>query len=654
MYKIYNMIVTQILLFYLNFVNSKINEKDCRHMSQSGESEVIYDKFFSNPIKYDGVFVELGGFDGKKFSNSWYFEKCLGWRGLLLEGNPINFSKMVINRPDTMKMHMAICSEPQIVNFTLHGGAVAGSIKAMSPSFKNQWHHTQHPHSVEVFCGPIAHPLCLLGITYIDFFSIDVEGAELDVIQSIDFERIYIHVMIVEADNHNITKNNAVREIMQSQGFLIDTTSVKRSDLFINRNSYKHDPKNILKPCHNYRLFSNTNLLSLKNKDNGLHFLKRTEPIYKLESHLMKKQDKDLNNLQLPFNKNEYKMHGVKFSPQRCLHDIPFKIPLKYNYLSGREDSKNVPELKIPKYFSLCECQNAIIGKTSIVCKDKIDEKQIQNNNKYLLLSKNLILARDIFLYDNFQHSLINSIPTITMALNFLDNYDNAYIKNYSFLCTTIECLMLDSIVENKSRIIHQKEKIVYTPSLFVAFIPFIFNNSNSKWNSQNPIDLSFDAYPYGSLWLPKLFAQKFLNETNKPFRFLYLERPRHSRRSFINQDKVIDSLRDWSKKVNLEFTIFPHTIEHDLIESAKLFQESKIVFGIHGGSFSNIVFCNTESIIVEVNNVNGRNCFAAMSKELGLEYYRIPTTIPLYPGGGHHMNFNISQFFDISETFKL
>ena len=41
-----------------------------------------------------GVFVELGALDGIAFSNTYMLERCFGWRGLLIEGNPASFAKL--------------------------------------------------------------------------------------------------------------------------------------------------------------------------------------------------------------------------------------------------------------------------------------------------------------------------------------------------------------------------------------------------------------------------------------------------------------------------------------------------------------------------------------------------------------------------------
>jgi hypothetical protein len=54
-----------------------------------------------------GTYVELGAFQGRAESNSAFFDLCLGWKGLLIEGNPAHYSKLVQNRPHAHKMSFA-------------------------------------------------------------------------------------------------------------------------------------------------------------------------------------------------------------------------------------------------------------------------------------------------------------------------------------------------------------------------------------------------------------------------------------------------------------------------------------------------------------------------------------------------------------------
>ena len=55
----------------------------------------------------NGTFVEIGGNDGLSTTNTYHLERCLGWQGLLIEGHPENFNKMVKARPGALNLGTA-------------------------------------------------------------------------------------------------------------------------------------------------------------------------------------------------------------------------------------------------------------------------------------------------------------------------------------------------------------------------------------------------------------------------------------------------------------------------------------------------------------------------------------------------------------------
>jgi hypothetical protein len=87
--------------------------------SRYGEDMKIYNLFFKDHNIYNDnnnnnnmTYVELGAFDGIRESNTHFYDYCLGWNGLLLEGNPVKYKELLINRPNAHKMNFApSCSE---------------------------------------------------------------------------------------------------------------------------------------------------------------------------------------------------------------------------------------------------------------------------------------------------------------------------------------------------------------------------------------------------------------------------------------------------------------------------------------------------------------------------------------------------------------
>ena len=57
-----------------------------RYFSQAGQDRYLNKRLFRD--KRNGTFVEIGGYDGWTGSNYVFFEKVLGWTGLVVEASP--------------------------------------------------------------------------------------------------------------------------------------------------------------------------------------------------------------------------------------------------------------------------------------------------------------------------------------------------------------------------------------------------------------------------------------------------------------------------------------------------------------------------------------------------------------------------------------
>ena len=61
-------------------------------------------EYFDGP----GVFVEAGAVDGFFESNTYYLERFLGWRGILIEPMPAMFRRIHVNRPRARAFNCAL------------------------------------------------------------------------------------------------------------------------------------------------------------------------------------------------------------------------------------------------------------------------------------------------------------------------------------------------------------------------------------------------------------------------------------------------------------------------------------------------------------------------------------------------------------------
>ena len=189
--------------------------------SQSKEDEQLLDWF--NGL-CNGTYIEIGALDGERLSNSYVFNAALGWKGVLIELGSTNFAKLKDNRPNELAVvNAAVCNERQTVHFVA-GNEVGGIYEFTSPSFRARhktWTNKTADNTEEIECYPMRDILIERApeISHYDFFSLDVEGAEYEVLRSTNFDRTTFGVIFVEASRHDPKKNEAVKEFLINKGY---------------------------------------------------------------------------------------------------------------------------------------------------------------------------------------------------------------------------------------------------------------------------------------------------------------------------------------------------------------------------------------------------------------------------------------------------
>ena len=196
------------------------------------EDVTIWKKYFGGTTS-DGFFLELGAFDGVTESNTRFFERCLGWNGLLIEANPIPFQKLRTARPRATKLLLApTCDRETTISFN-----PTPFTNAKTTSVRTRY-GKKTPKAVSVHCGPMHAYLSALDIQHIDFMSLDVEGSELAVLRTIDFDKVKIRIVMVESKNEynpggDSPQNIAVRVFLERRGYRQERGVVRSSDIYV-------------------------------------------------------------------------------------------------------------------------------------------------------------------------------------------------------------------------------------------------------------------------------------------------------------------------------------------------------------------------------------------------------------------------------------
>jgi FkbM family methyltransferase len=190
--------------------------------SQYGQDQLI-DKLLNQ--KRNGFFVEIGGYDGETYTNSLFFEKERGWSGLLVEANPYTYELMVGKDRNCFMKNACISNTVPNMTFIV-AGALTSAKEIASKQHRKRiesnailyatdetWRHAKE--TVVVKCYSLSSLMNTLGHTHIDYFSLDVEGAEMIILQSIDWKHLDIDVFTIETDQHR----QAILTFMKKHGY---------------------------------------------------------------------------------------------------------------------------------------------------------------------------------------------------------------------------------------------------------------------------------------------------------------------------------------------------------------------------------------------------------------------------------------------------
>lgn len=203
-------------------IDARCNKTTCR--SQKGEDRVLYNRYFRGVR--DGVFIESGAFDGYNLSTSLLFDRLLGWKSIHIEADPVNFQRLIQNRPDSVNVHMALCDKPQILHYVDTGIDVAhGIVEFMADTFLKAHHGRLYRDKSliktlrEVPCFPVRYLLRYLQVRKVDCWVLDTEGSEEAVLNGWNPKSSQVKVFGIECDVHNYAKNERIMKKLQVMGY---------------------------------------------------------------------------------------------------------------------------------------------------------------------------------------------------------------------------------------------------------------------------------------------------------------------------------------------------------------------------------------------------------------------------------------------------
>ena len=151
--------------------------------SQIGQDKYISDVIFKN--KKSGFFIELGAADGERISNTFYFEKELGWKGVCIEPNPEYKDSLIKNRTCELCFDPVYSTSGKCVDFdVVNNGELSGMTEHIDSNIYNMGYTKQ---TIQLTTRTLTEILDSINApTYIDYLSLDTEGTELEILKGLE------------------------------------------------------------------------------------------------------------------------------------------------------------------------------------------------------------------------------------------------------------------------------------------------------------------------------------------------------------------------------------------------------------------------------------------------------------------------------------
>lgn len=212
------------------------------YKGQFGQDKFVHENFFFN--KPDGRFLDIGAHDGQSGSNTYVFEKELGWTGICFEPLPHLYKKLSECR-SCICVNACVSATHGLLPF-LHVDSCDEMLSGLCGTY-DQRALNAVLNDINQFGGEIKMmqlPSVILyeylyennflnknGCTHFDFLSLDTEGSELEILKTIDFSKIIIDVITVE----NNYDEPFIQEFLLSKGYIF-VTRLGVDDIYVAKN----------------------------------------------------------------------------------------------------------------------------------------------------------------------------------------------------------------------------------------------------------------------------------------------------------------------------------------------------------------------------------------------------------------------------------
>lgn len=216
--------------------------------SQYGEDVVVNELLVGLSIR-NMSYLDIGANNPKYISNTYlFYEK--GFSGVLIEPNKVLCEKLKAERPRDIVLNVGIGFDDQEKEADFHLFAEhADGLGTFSAEEARLWEEVGMSGTKfevqQIVKVPLMGINCVISNYFTecpDFISIDVEGWDLQILKTLDFEKYCPAVICVETLAYNkdgsTYRNELIRELLEGKGYTLHRET-HANTIFVNKNAYE-------------------------------------------------------------------------------------------------------------------------------------------------------------------------------------------------------------------------------------------------------------------------------------------------------------------------------------------------------------------------------------------------------------------------------
>ena len=174
-------------------------KKNC--YSQDGE-DMLLASFYEGIKNYKGFYIDIGAHHPFRFSNTAHFYKN-GWRGINIEPTPSLFDAFLKYRKKDINLNVGIGNGDLLTFYEFNEPAINSFDKDISTErYFEDSNNYRITREISIQTAQLSNILdqYLTKNQIIDFFTIDVEGLDLEVLKSNNWEKYIPKFILVECE----------------------------------------------------------------------------------------------------------------------------------------------------------------------------------------------------------------------------------------------------------------------------------------------------------------------------------------------------------------------------------------------------------------------------------------------------------------------